>query len=257
MSEELKTLNKHQEAIDKRLAVVEAHYANITDTLNQLRKALEKPRESREHFPNEPNQSTELEIDRPAYKESTTGHPDLESSPTQNRAEISSILEAGQHLKGRIKKIIPKSVFVTLDNDKDEGVISIYELTLKPITHPSDVVAPGEEVDVIVINTNQGNGEKLPTLRLKSKHEEWVNRVKEKYQEDSRHRCTVTNVDFEHGIFVEFEKGISGLIHHSNMPDFHEAEKGHEIDVIVSRIDYEKENITLTLDPKANLTGEL
>ena len=105
-----------------------------------------------------------------------------------------------------------------------------------------------EKVEVIVINLNQGNSEKkLPTLRLKSKHDEWVNRVKEKYQKDSKHRGTVTNVAREHGTFVELEKGITGLIHYSNMQNFGEPKKDQKIDVIISHINYDEERLTLSL----------
>lgn len=240
---ELATLKKHQEAIDDRLTVVEEHCTNITNMLNQLRTALVKPLESKKHFTNEPNQLTEVEA---PDEKSTTSHPSLEVSHSQNSTEVSDTLEVGQHLTGRVKKIILEGVFVTLALDKGEGFIPISELTLEPISHPSDVVQVDQEVEVIIVNLNEGNSEKkLPSLRLESKHNEWGNRVKEKYPEDSRHRGTVTNVNSEHGTFVEFEKGISGLIHHSNMHGFPELQKGQEIDVIISRINYEEERISL------------
>lgn len=169
----------------------------------------------------------------------------MESSRLQNSMEVSNILEVGQCLQGSVDQIIDAGVYVKLD--KNRGFIRQSELTVKTINHPSDVVQMNEKVEVIVINPNQGNDGQLPTLRLKSKHDEWGNRVKEKYQENSKHPGTVTNVDSEHGTFVEFEKGITGLIHHSNMPDSGEPKKDEEIDVIISRINYEEERLALSL----------
>ena len=166
-----------------------------------------------------------------------------------------NILEVGQCLLGNVRNIIPegafvKLYFVTLYKKKWKGFIPRSELTLEPINDPSDVVQVDQEVEVIVINLNEGNSQrKLPSLRLKSKHDEWVNRVKEKYRKGSKHRGIVTNVDPELGTFVEFEKGITGLIRDLNMQGFHELQEGHEIDVIISSINYEKEYIGLTSDP--------
>ena len=244
MSGELTTLKKHQEATDERLAVVEEHCTNIADTLNQLRTALEKPPESREHFTNEPNQLTEVE--EPVYEESTTSHPSLESSPLQNSAEVFNTLEVGQHLKGSVESMIAEGVYVMLD--KDKGFIPRSELTLKPINHPSDVVEPGQKVEVIVTNLNQQDSGKLPSLRLKSKHDEWIRRIDKKgYHEDSKIQVTITNIHDTLGAFAELEERISGLIHQSTMSsDFSQSlYEGQNIEVTISRIDRDGEKIGL------------
>ena len=97
LERELATLKKHLEATDERLAVVEGHYTDITNTLNQLRTVLEKPPESRKYSRNEANQLTETEAEGPAYEESTTNHPSLESLSMQKSAEVSSTLEVQSH----------------------------------------------------------------------------------------------------------------------------------------------------------------
>ena len=235
LEEELTKLKKYQEATDKRLTVVEEHYTDIVNTLNQLRTVLEKPLESREHSKNEPNQPIETEV-----------KPSLESLPLKKEVEVFSTLEVGQHLTGSVKRIINEGVFVALALDKGEGFIPRSELTLKPINHPSDVVKPDSEVEVIVIDLNQQNSEKLPTLRLKSKHDEWLRRVDEKgYNEGSKTQVTITTIHEMHGAFAELEEGISGLIHQSNMPsDLSKSlHVGKNIEVTISRVDREKEKI--------------
>ena len=242
--EELTTLKKHKETTDERLAVVEEHCANIADTLNQLRTALEKPPESREHFTSEPNQLTEVE--EPPYEESTTSHSSLESSPLQNSAEVFNTLEVGQHLRGSVESMIAEGVYVTLD--KDKGFIPRSELTLKLINHPSDVVEPGQKVEVIVTNLNQQDSVKLPSLRLKSKHDEWIHRIDKKgYHEDSKIQVTITNIHDTLGAFAELEERISGLIHQSTMSsDFSQSlYEGQNIEVTISRIDRDGEKIGL------------
>ena len=244
VSGELTTLKKHQEATDEKIAVVEEHCANIADTLNQLRTALVKPLESKEHFTNESNQLTKVEV--LAHEKSVTSHPSMESSPLQNKAEISNILEVGQHLTGSVKRIIANGVFIT--SHEGEGFIPLSELTLESMNHPSDLVSQGDEVEVSVIDLNEDNSEKLPSLRLKFKHDEWIRRIDEKgYQEDLEFSVTITSIHDTLGAFVELEPGISGLIHLSTMSsDFFESlDKGKEIKALISRIDLENEKIDL------------
>lgn len=247
---ELATLKKHQEAIDDRLAVVEEHCTTITDTLNQLRTALEKPFESTEYFTNERNQPTEIE--GPAYEESTTNHPSLESSPLQNSTEVSNTLQVGEHLTGKVKNIIPEGIFVTLDNGKGEGFIYPSDLTLKSssINHPSDVISQDDEVEVIVIDLNEDDSKKSPSLWLKSKHDEWTHRVKKEYQMDLTVQGTITHIHDTLGALVELEEGISGLIHQSTIPPntFESLREEQNVKVRISRIDFENEKIALHLN---------
>ncbi len=252
---ELTRFKKQQEATDKRLVTIEEYCTNIADTLNQL-TAL-KPINSTEHSINEQNQPVEAEEDT-TYAEATISTPSLELSSLQKNAEVSSTPEVGQTLTAKVERITTTGVFVALG--EVEGFIPRSELTLKRPNHPSDVISQGDKVEVIVIDLNEDNSEKLPSLRLKSKHDEWKNRVDEqRYQKDSEVKGTITRLHDAHGAFVELEEGISGLIYQSTIPPdiFDQLQEADKISAIISHVDRENEKISLRLCDGWNSSGKL
>jgi small subunit ribosomal protein S1 len=61
--------------------------------------------------------------------------------------------EVGSRHKGKVARLQPFGVFVELEPGID-GLIHTADLSLKPISHPSDVVKVGEELDVVVASTD-------------------------------------------------------------------------------------------------------
>ncbi|RKU32586.1 hypothetical protein C6499_02945 [Candidatus Poribacteria bacterium] len=172
----------------------------------------------------------------------------MESPSPQKNAETSNTLEVGQTLTGRVKRIIANGVFIT--SHEGEGFIPLSELTLDSVNHPSDLVSQKDEVEVIVIDLNENNIEKLPSLRLKSKHDEWIRRIDEKgYHEGSITQVTITTIHDTLGAFAELEEGISGLIHQSTFPSnaFESLHEDQKVEVRISRIDFENQKINLHL----------
>ena len=252
---ELTTLKKQQEATDKRLVTIEEYCTNIAYTLNQL-TAL-KPINPTEYSINEQNQLVEAEED-PTYEEATISTPSLELSSLQKNAEVTCTLKVGQTLTVKVERITTTGVFVALGEVK--GFIPPSELTLKRPNHPSDVISQGDKVEVIVIDLNEDNSEKLPSLKLKSKHDEWKNRIDEqRYQKDSEVKGTITSLHDAHGAFVELEEGISGLIYQSTIPSdiFDQLQRGQKIPAIISHVDRENEKISLRLRDGWNPSGKL
>lgn len=252
---ELTTLKKQQEATDKRLVTIEEYCTNIAYTLNQL-TAL-KPINSTEHSINEQNQLVEAEEDS-TYEEATISTPSLEPSSLQKNAEVSSTLKVGQTLTAKVERINTTAVFVALGEVK--GFIPPSELTLKRANHPSDVVSVDEEVEVIVTDLKAENDGKLPVLRLRSKHNEWIHRVGEKeYRKDSEVEVTITRIHPDHGAFVELEEGISGLIYQSTIPPniFDQLQEDQKIPAIISHVDLENEKISLRLYDRWNSPSKL
>ncbi len=254
---ELTTLKKQQEATDKRLGTIEEHCTNIAETLNQLRTAL-KPINSTEYSINEQNQRVEVEEEDLTYEEGTTDTPSLELLSLPKNVEVSSMLKVGNTLTGRVNQIIANGVFITSPEGK--GFIHLSELSLEPMNHPSDLVSLNDEVEVTVIKLNEDDNKKIPSLRLKSKHGEWIHRIDEKkYHETSRVQVTITKIHNNLGVFAKLEEGISGLIHQSTIPlgIIHQLQEGQEIQAIILDIDRENEKINLRLHDDWNPSDKL
>lgn len=81
--------------------------------------------------------------------------------PWQN---IVSNYKIGQIVKGVVSSIVDYGVFVKL-NDGLNGLIHISELSNKLVRHPSSVVEPGQQVEVIIISIS--NDERHLGLSLK------------------------------------------------------------------------------------------
>src|SRR5690606_14288522 len=115
------------------------------------------------------------------------------------------------------------------------------------ISHPSDMVAIDQELEVKVLHIDYEK-EKI-ALGLKQKQASPWDNVADKYPVGSKVHGAVVNV-MSYGAFVKLEDGIEGLVHISEMSwtkrISHPNELvqiADEIDVVVLGIDKEKQEI--------------
>jgi len=156
-------------------------------------------------------------------------------------------LQEGQVVKGVVKNITDFGAFVDLGGI--DGLLHITDMSWSRISHPSEVVAIGDEIDVMVLKIDREK-ERI-SLGLKQKTENpWVN-IEEKYPIGAKVKGRVVNI-LPYGVFVRLEDGIEGLVHISEMSWTkrinHPSELVHigdEVDVVILDIDKEKEEIAL------------
>jgi len=82
------------------------------------------------------------------------------------------------------------------------------------VNHPSEIVAVGDEIEVIVLNFNKDDMKISLGIRQKTK-DPWEN-VEKKYPVGNKITGKVVNIA-PYGAFVELEKGIEGLVHVSEL----------------------------------------
>lgn len=118
----------------------------------------------------------------------------------------------GQVCHGQVVQVRSFGAFVDLGGV--EGLVHISELSWGWVDHPSDLLRPGDMVDVYVIGVNRE--ERKVALSLKRLSPDPWSLV------DSRHSVgeivegVITNVvDF--GAFMQIEEGLEGLIHISEL----------------------------------------
>ena len=121
-------------------------------------------------------------------------------------------LEPGDTCQGCVTNLCSFGAFVDLGGF--EGLVHISELSWGRVGHPSDVLEPGQVVDVYVLNVEpERERVGLSIKRLQSNP--WQS-VEERYQVGQIVQGTVTHVvDF--GAFVQVEDGLEGLIHVSEL----------------------------------------
>ncbi|GIW39614.1 MAG: 30S ribosomal protein S1 [Candidatus Binatia bacterium] len=155
----------------------------------------------------------------------------------------------GARVRGRVVSVTDYGAFVELERGV-EGLVHVSEMSwTKRVTHPSKVVEPGQEVDVVVLDVDSHN--RRISLGLKQAAPNPWELLKVNHPVGSRVTGVVKNVtDF--GIFVGLEEGIDGLVHVSDMhwtkKIRHPSElykKGDVVEAVVLEIDPENERVSL------------
>ena len=158
---------------------------------------------------------------------------------------------AGSRMPGKVVSLTDYGSFVELEEGV-EGLVHISEMSWrKRIKHPSKLVDVGDEVDVVVLDVDEGN--RRISLGMKQTEPNPWRLIADKYEEGDIITGRVRNLtDF--GAFVEIEEGIDGLIHISDMSWTKRIEhpsevlqKGQEIQVAVLSVEAERQRLSLGL----------
>jgi len=173
----------------------------------------------------------------------------LEQEREEKKRSLIAELEKGQVRLGVVKNITDFGAFVDLGGI--DGLLHITDLSWGRVTHPSEVVSIGQEIEVKVLDFEEQR-ERI-SLGLKQLQSYPWDDVEAKYPEESIVRGRVVSIT-NYGAFVELEKGVEGLIHISEMSWTRHIKHpskvvsiGDEVDVMVLKIDKENEKISLGL----------
>jgi len=156
-------------------------------------------------------------------------------------------LEKGQIRPGRVKNIVDFGAFVDLGGI--DGLLHITDMSWGRISHPSEIVAIDDLIEVMILNVDVQK-EKV-ALGLKQKTPSPWHNIEQKYPVGSVVSGEVVNL-MSYGAFVKLEEGVEGLVHISEMSWTrrvnHPSEVvaiGDIVDVVVLGINKEKEEISL------------
>jgi small subunit ribosomal protein S1 len=133
-----------------------------------------------------------------------------------------------------------------------EGLVHVSEMSwTKRIAHPSEVVQPGDEIEVAVLGINREKKE--ISLSMKHVQENPWDKAIESYPEGTIVTGTVRNLT-NYGAFVEIAEGIDGLLHVSDLSWTRKVshpsevlEKGQTIQCKVLGVDQQRRRIALGL----------
>ena len=150
---------------------------------------------------------------------------------------------------GRVVNLVSYGAFVHLE-DGVEGLVHVSEMSWrKRINHPSEVVQPNDEIEVIVLDIDKEKHE--ISLGIKQIEGNPWEVVAEKYPIGTIVSGAVRNLT-NYGAFVEIEPGIDGLLHVSDIswtekiahPN-EKYKKGDEAECMILEIDQNKQRISL------------
>jgi len=159
----------------------------------------------------------------------------LEEELHAKRAELMEKLSEGQTVHGTVKNVTEYGAFVDLGGI--DGLLHLTDMSWGRVRHPSDVVKPEQELDVIILKFDKSK--QRVSLGLKQLHKDpWVD-AGDRYGAGGKYHGKIVGV-VDYGVFVELEQGVEGLVHVTEMSWSKKpthpsklAKVGDEVDVIV------------------------
>jgi small subunit ribosomal protein S1 len=135
------------------------------------------------------------------------------ANPPPSRAEqILATIEPAQTRHGIVRNVTDFGAFVDLGGI--EGLIHVSELAWQYVTHPRQMLKPGQEVDVYVMEVNREQKRIACSLK-RLKPNPWLE-LADKLKPGDWTAGTVTSV-VAFGAFVRIAEGVEGLLHVSEL----------------------------------------
>jgi len=128
------------------------------------------------------------------------------------RKKIWEEIKEGETVKGRVKSITNFGAFIDLGGV--DGLLHIADMSWRKITHPSEIVAVGDDIQIMILKFDKEKGK--ISLGLKQTTPDPWKEIGGKFPVGSLIKGKITNIQ-NYGIFVELEKGIEGLVHISEV----------------------------------------
>ncbi len=171
----------------------------------------------------------------------------IEEQRHQKRRDLLESIQPGQIRKGVVKNITDFGAFIDLDGM--DGLLHITDMSWGRISHPSEMLKQGEEVQVMIIEVNREK--ERVSLGLKQTTKNPWDDIEHKYPVGAKVRGKVVNL-VPYGAFVEIEPGVEGLVHITEMSWTKRITKpseilkvGQELDAVVLGIQKEEQKISL------------
>lgn len=184
----------------------------------------------------------------------------LDAEREVGTASFLSETKDGDTATGRVTRLEQFGAFVELAPGV-EGLVHISEIAWSRIGHPSDVLTPGQTVQVVVLKREVANGKAKISLSIKQATPREVADVEKpaSKKNEALSKYTVgqvlqgkVNRKEQYGLFVEIEPGLNGLLHKSRAQDtkefqFDKVRVNDQITVQIAEIKTSERQIALSL----------
>src|SRR4051794_1660901 len=171
----------------------------------------------------------------------------LEAERKTKRDVLMKELSVNQVRKGVVKNITDFGAFIDLGGV--DGLLHITDMSYGRVSHPSEMVQIGQELEVKVLDIDWER-ERISLGLKQLQAYPWQN-VAAKYPVGTRVQGKVVSIT-NYGAFVELEPGIEGLVHISEMSwtrNVRHPSKlvsiGETIEAVVLKVDEAEEKISL------------
>lgn len=189
-----------------------------------------------------------LELNRERDKVILSRKQYLEGELEVKKQETIENIKEGDVINGVIKRLTDFGAFVDVGNI--DGLVHISEVSWQRVGHPRDVLKVGEEVPVKVLEVIPER-ERISLSIRQAQPDPWTVAEQEFAAGDIVKGKVTRVVNF--GAFVELLAGVEGLVHISQMADFHVkhpseiVQEGEEIEVKIIDANVDNKRISLSI----------
>lgn len=173
----------------------------------------------------------------------------IEEERQEKRKVLLNEIRIGDIRTGVVKNTTDYGVFVDIDGL--DGLLHITDMSWGRVSHPSEIVKPGQEIKVMVIGIDEEK-ERI-SLGLKQTFPNPWDNIEQRYPIGAIVHGKIVNM-VPYGAFVEIENGVEGLIHITEMSWTKRVNKpsemvkvGQEVDAVVIEISKDEQKIALSL----------
>lgn len=189
-----------------------------------------------------------IEVDRAKNRVILSQKVVLEEEYRKLRERTWADLQEGQIRRGVVKGITDFGAFVDLGGV--DGLLHVSEMAWGRVAHPSDILSVGDEINVKILRLDREK-EKISLGLKQILPDPWEN-VERKYPVGSVVEGKVMRL-VPFGAFVQLEPGVEGLVHISQLADYHVHDpsevvhEGQTVRVKVLRVSAAERRISLSM----------
>ncbi len=192
-----------------------------------------------------------IKINKPRKNIVVSRKDAMQQQKDEDKKKVFETLQKGALISGIVRNITDFGAFVEI-NAGIIGLLHITDMSWGRVSHPSEVLAIGDTIDVMVLDFDP-NSMKV-SLGLKQKTPNPWETVDAKYPVGTKLKGTVVNL-MPYGAFIELEKGVEGLLHISELSWTKKYNHPNEMLAIGDRIeaqvlDVDKSNRKISLGMK-------
>ena len=171
----------------------------------------------------------------------------IEEQRNEKRRKLLEEVKPGDVCRGAVKNITDYGAFIDLDGL--DGLLHITDMSWGRISHPSEMLRVGEEVNVMIIEVDRER--ERVSLGLKQTTSNPWDQIENKYPVGGRIKGRVVNL-VPYGAFIELEEGVEGLVHVTELSWTKRVNNpgevlriGEEVEAVVLGIQKDEQKISL------------
>jgi small subunit ribosomal protein S1 len=171
----------------------------------------------------------------------------IEAERNEKRGKLLAEMTPGDIRKGTVKNLTDFGAFIDLNGL--DGLLHITDMSWGRLTHPSEVLKVGQEIDVVVLDVNKEK--ERVSLGLKQKMANPWDQIETKFPVGTKVKGKIVSL-VPYGAFVQLEPGVEGLIHVTELSWTKRVAKpsdvlkqDQEIEAVVLGINRDEQKISL------------